>query len=76
MSIHSKCISHSVVSDETGCHSQVNDWGGFGAAAGKGVHMCHHIVSPLLLLLCCQFKIYICEVGLHFLKLFICDRQS
>ncbi len=38
--------------------------------------MCHNIMSSLLLLLGCQIKVYVCQVLVHFLELFITDVQA
>ncbi len=54
----------------------MDDGGGFGTATGKRVYMCHYIVSSLLLLLCCQIKVYILNIGLYFFDLLVSNRKT
>ena len=68
--------TYSVIANITRGGSQVYNGGRLGTAYTKCMHVCHDIMSSLLLLRSRKLVIYIRQVSFHFLYLFICDIQS
>lgn len=66
-------LYYRVIPYVAGSCSKVNDGCSFWTAVGKGVHVSHHIVTQLLLLLCCHLEVNVVQICFHLAYLLICD---
>lgn len=54
----------------------MNDGRSLRTAVAERVHVSHDVVPQPLLFLSCHREVYVVQVGLHLLDLFICDGQT
>lgn len=66
-------LYYRVIPYVAGSCSKMNDGCSFRTAVGKGVHVGHHIMTQLLLLLCCHLEVNVVQICFHLLYLLICD---
>ena len=64
-----------IVTNITGCRSEVDDTGRLRALLPIGIYMAHHVVTHFLLSCLCHIIIDIFRVGFQFINLLLCDNR-